>query len=374
MKITARQQEALRRLSRLLLCLSIGLSLLVISAASPAALASTSSRATVTQAVMQETLPELAMKPIPAPETLQAFTKQMIGQLSANAPFKEWKDAATQVYPLGPGTRSWLVNVMNGGQRIGYLIISAADDGSYLLSEYGAGTDGLPYSMNELHQYLVQQGLISANSSGKIKLTALYAPLLPVWELKVEHKTVYLNASVLEVLPWTSKEAERVLSTPPVNGAALSSGADQLRAPLPALLGGGQDDPYADLLWLTAPALKNINEASLTALLQQQGSLAFQSAGHNDTLGAPFMITGSQRWLKTDAAGDSAAGNEAAVVYAAAGPGGLRFLPLGALQHAGTFHVPPAPCKEEPRWARLLLPAQAGRSAGVAALRPARSR
>lgn len=337
MKITARQQEALRRLSRLLLCLSIGLSLLVISAASPAALASTSSRATVTQAVMQEALPELAMKPIPAPETLQAFTKQMIGQLSADTPFKEWKDAATEVYPLGPGTRSWLVNVMNGGQRIGYLIISAADDGSYLLSEYGAGTDGLPYSMNELRQYLVQQGLIQAHSSGKIKLTALYAPLLPVWELKVEHKTVYLNASVPEVLPWSSAEAERVLSAPLGGATAMSSGRDQLLTPLPALLGGGQDDPYADLLWLTAPAVKDINEASLTALLQQRGSLAFQSAWRNDALGAPFMITGSQRWQPAGTAG------EAAVIYAAAGPGGLRFLPLGALQHAGTFHVPPAP-------------------------------
>lgn len=200
--------------------------------------------------------------------------------------------------------------------------------------------------MNELRQYLVQQGLIPATSSGTIKLKALYAPLLPVWELTIGHQTVYLNASVPEVLPWTSKEAERILSVLPDSTAVLSSKADQLRAPLPALLGGGQDDPYADLLWLTAPALKNINEASLTALLQQRGSLAFQSAGHNDALGAPFMITGSQRWLKADAAGGSA-GNEPAVVYAAAGPGGLRFLPLGALQHAGTFHEPPAPLPGE---------------------------
>lgn len=343
MKNNARQQKALRRLGRLLLCLVPALSLLAASTASPAVHASQAGRATVTQAVMQEALPALAMKQVPAPETLKAFTQQMIGQLSANAPFKEWKDAATEVYPLGPGTRSWLVNVMDGGQRIGYLIISAADNGSYLLSEYGAGTDGLPYSMNELHQYLVQQGLIPATSSGTIKLTALYTPLLPVWELTIGQKTVYLNASVLEVLPWSTAEAERVLSAPLDDGAALTSGADQLRAPLPALLGGGQDDPYADLLWLTAPALKNMNEASLTALLQKRGSLAFQSASRNDALGAPFMITGSQRWQKADAAGGSAAGNEAALIYAATGPGGLRFLPLDALQHAGTFHVPPAP-------------------------------
>lgn len=122
MKNYARQQRALRRLGRLLLCLAPALSLLAASTASPAVHASQAGRATVTQAVMQEALPALAMKPVPAPETLKAFTQQMIGQLSANAPFKEWKDAATEVYPLGPGTRSWLVNVMDGGQRIGYLV------------------------------------------------------------------------------------------------------------------------------------------------------------------------------------------------------------------------------------------------------------
>lgn len=142
MNITTRQKSSRRR-GRLLLCLILGLTLLAASASSPQALASQASRTTVMQAVTQEVLPGLEMKPIPAPETLQAFTRQTISQLSADAPFKEWKDAGTEVYPLGPGTRSWLVNVMHSGQRIGYLIISAADQGGYLLSEYGAGTDGL---------------------------------------------------------------------------------------------------------------------------------------------------------------------------------------------------------------------------------------
>lgn len=143
MNITARQ-KGFRRRGRLLLCLILGLTLLAASASSPQALASQATRLSVTQAVTQEVLlPGLEMKPIPAPETLQAFTRQTISQLSADAPFKEWKDAVTEVYPLGPGTRSWLVNVMHSGQRIGYLIISAADQGGYLLSEYGAGTDGL---------------------------------------------------------------------------------------------------------------------------------------------------------------------------------------------------------------------------------------
>lgn len=341
MKIKARQMGSFRRRGRLLLCLTLGLTLLAAGAPFPPALAATNSRPTVTQAVMQELLPGLVMNQVASPGTLQDFTRLTISRLSADAPFKEWKDAGTEVFPLGPGTRSWLVNVMSGGQRIGYLIISAADDGGYLLSEYGAGTYGLPYSLSDLRQYLVQEGLLTSNYSGTIGLTALYAPLLPVWKLTLENKILYLNASVLQVLPWNLSQANTILSGQQVTaGAAVSTPGQDLN-PLPALLGGGQDDPYADLLWLAAPELKNISLSGLTALLAGHGSLAFRSAGHNDALGAPFMITGCQSWIP--AASGSTATQSAAVVYAAAGPGGRRYLPLTALQKSGTFHKAPLP-------------------------------
>lgn len=342
MKIKAKQKGPLGRRTRLLLCLTLGLTLFAASASPPPALASISSRATVTQAVLQEMLPGLVMTQAPASETLQDFTRLTISQLSADAPFKEWKNAGTEVYPLGPGTRSWLVNVMNGEQRIGYLIISAADGGKYLLSEYGAGTYGLPYSMSDLRQYLVQEGLLTSSYSGKIELTALYAPLLPVWKLTLAGKTLYLNASVLQVLPWSLSQANRILDSQlDAKALVVYTGSGQVRTPLPALLSGGQDDPYADLQWLTAPELKTISEVSLKTLLTSRGSLAFQSTGRNDALGAPFMITGCQSWLPASAG--SKAGAEPAVIYAAAGPGAKRYLPLTALQKYGTFHKPPLP-------------------------------
>ncbi|WP_052416254.1 hypothetical protein [Paenibacillus sp. FSL R5-0912] len=344
MKIKAKQKGPLGRRTRLLLCLTLGLTLFAASASPPPALASIgSSRATVTQAVLQEMLPGLVMTQSPASGTLQDFTRLTISQLSTDAPFTEWKNAGTEVYPLGPGTRSWLVNVMNGEQRIGYLIISAADGGKYLLSEYGAGTYGLPYSMSDLRQYLVQEGLITSSYSGKIELSALYAPLLPVWKLTLADKTLYLNASVLQVLPWSLSQANRILDSQ-LDAKALvvyTGSGQQVRTPLPALLSGGQDDPYADLLWLTAPELKSISEVSLKTLLTSRGSLAFQSTGRNDALGAPFMITGCQSWLPASAG--SNAGAEPAVIYAAAGPGAKRYLPLTALQKYGTFHKPPLP-------------------------------
>lgn len=338
MKIKARQTGPLGRRRRLLLCLTLGLSLFAASASLPPALAATGSRTTVTQAVMLEVLPELTMKIAPSPESLQDFTRLTISQLSADAPFKEWKDARTEVYPLGPGTHGWLVNVMNGEQRIGYLIISAAAKGGYMLSEYGAGTEGLPYSMSDLRQYLVQEGLLTSNYSGKLELSALYAPLLPVWRITLEDKTIYINASVLQVLPWSFSQADGILNGQLDSKALVLSGQDH--APLPAVLSGGQDDPYADLLWLTAPKLHTISADSLQSLLAGSGSLAFQSAGHNDALGAPFMITGCQSWLPAISGGQK---SSAAVIYAAAGPGGKRYLPLTALEKYGTFHKPPLP-------------------------------
>ncbi|MFD2876995.1 hypothetical protein ACFTAO_15025 [Paenibacillus rhizoplanae] len=120
-------------------------------------------------------------------------------------------------------------------------------------------------------------------------------------KITTENKTLYLNATVLETLPWSQSQAENVLNAAPEASAMLSSVPGQARTPQPALRSGGEDDPYADLLWLTVPGLKTLNGASLSALLQERGSLAFQSQGHNDTLGAPFMITGSQSWLKPGA-------------------------------------------------------------------------
>ncbi|WNS46116.1 hypothetical protein [Paenibacillus sp. MMS20-IR301] len=342
MKIKARQNLPLGRRARLLLCLTLGLAIFAASSSFPPALAATGSRSTVTQAVTQENLPGLALKPAAAAESLQAFTRVIIGQLSADAPFQEWKNAGTEIFPLGPGTHSWLVNVMNGEQRIGYLIISAAEDGGYLLSEYGAGTEGLPYSMSDLRQYLVQEGLLPSNYSGVIGLSALYAPLLPVWKLTIENKTLYLNASVLQVLPWSLSQADSILSRQLDAKALLPAGTDQqARKPAPALLSGGQDDPYADLLWLTAPKLTAVSGPGLAALLAGRGSIAFQAAGHNGDLGSPFMITGCQSWLP--ASGGSQKSSAAAVVYAAAGPGGKRYLPLAALQQYGSFHKPPLP-------------------------------
>ncbi|WP_155990535.1 hypothetical protein [Paenibacillus graminis] len=337
MKINARQKDRLGRRVRLLLCLCLGLTLYSAGSAFPAELSATGTRVTVTQAVSQATAPILEMTAIASPESLQDFARLTVGKLSANPPFTAWKNAGTKYYPLGPGTHSWLVNVMNGEQRIGYLIITAKEQGGYMLSEYGAGSYGLPYSLQDLHQFLVQQELIPSTNSGNFELTALYAPLLPVWKLTIDNKTMYINASVLQILPWSLDKAEDILHAKSAGTGALSSLNTGL-TPLPVYQTGGQDNPYADLLWLSAPPLTPLSGDKFALALASGGSLAFQSSGRNEAYGSPFMITGCQSWGLYPS-GTSTATGSSAIVYAASGPGGQRYLPLAALQDSGTLHT-----------------------------------
>jgi hypothetical protein len=313
--------------------------LTLLPAAFPSASEAQGSRTTVSQAVSHELLPELTLKVLPSPQSLQDFTALTISKLSAAAPFTAWKNARTEYYPLGPGTHSWLVNVLNGEQRIGYLIISATEEGGYLLSEYGAGTDGLPYSMNDLRQFLVQEGLITSTFSGKAELTALYAPMLPVWKLTLDKQTYYINALALEMLPWSLSKAESVLNGV-MPAADLVNSQEVSWSPQRAYRSGGQDDPYADLQWLTSPKLKLVNSDNVAVLLGSGGALAFQSAGKNDITGAPFMITGYQNW-QLSAEGSAKNSIRKAVIYAASGLQGQRYLPLSTLQQTGTLHKLP---------------------------------
>lgn len=321
------------RYRRFLLLLCLGVTGLSVSSSFPAVYAAADTPVREVQAVSVDALGLLAMETALSPESLQDFTQLTIRKLSAAAPFTDWKDARTEYYPLGPGTHSWLVNVMDGQQRIGYLIISATAQGGYMLSEYGAGTSGLPYSLTDLRQLLVQEELISATYSGKLELSALYAPLLPVWKLTLDNTTVYINASVPQILPWSAGKTDTLLQKQ-LSGFSGLSGQDLGLTPQKAWISGGQDDPYADLAWLTSPGLKLAGGTGFVSSLAQYGSLAFQSSGRNDILGAPFMITGYQSWNPGSIQGSASP----AVVYAASGPKGKRYLPLSVLQQSGTLH------------------------------------
>lgn len=334
MKISLRRKLLLAGQGCFLLLLCIGL--IAGSSSSPTALAAT--RVSVIQSVTQDSTPVLKMNSLPSPSTVQEFAKTTLNKLATEAPFTAWKDAGIEYYPLGPGTHSWLVNVMKGEQRIGYMIITATENGGYMLSEYGAGTYGLPYSLIDLRHFLVQEGLISSSFSGTIKLTPLYAPLLPVWKISIDNQTIFINASVPEIIPWSLSKAEEVLKGKLTDTDVITSQNIDL-SPQSAFSSGGTDDPYENIMWLTSPKLATVSGENIADLIRTKESIAYQAAGKNEILGAPFMITGYQSWQP--AQGQLQAVNNKLTVYAASGPEGKRYLPLSVLQAYGTLHKLP---------------------------------
>ncbi|KGE16530.1 hypothetical protein [Paenibacillus wynnii] len=312
------------------LLISIGLA--TASFSFPVPLAATGNSVTA----YKNATPDLNMTTAPAPGTLKDFVQLHIDKLAEEATFKDWKGAQSEYYPLGPGTHSWLVNVMKGKQRIGYLIITAKNEGGYMLSEYGAGYEGLPYSLKELRQLLVQEGLITSTTSGNLTLTPLYAPLLPLWEVSISGKKLFINAAVPEVLPWNSSKAEALLKKA-VTAANHGLTGESNLSPREVYQTNQSSDPYDNLLWLTNPKLPMTSDNDFSALLKRKGNLVFQSAGQNESVGAPLMITGYQIWTaepQTEGSGTGSINK----LYTAIGPQGRRFVPLSLLQQYGTLH------------------------------------
>ena len=331
MKRIIRRRNTAGRKACFLLLLSLGLTL------SSLLFSSQLTAAGIPVGTIKIAVHELNIKTDPAPSTLKDFVQLNMDKLSKEATFKSWKGAESQYYPLGPGTHGWLVNVMKDEQRIGYLIITAKNEGGYELSEYGAGNEGLPYSLSQLRQLLVQEGLISSSYSGTLSLTPLYSPILPLWEVTISGKRLYINAAEPEILPWNYNKAESVLkmSATAVNLKFIAG--DYKRTPQAIYRTAGTSDPFENLLWITTPKLPTISDNDFSAVLKTKGNLVFQSAGRNDIVGGPLMISGYQLWRAESVTGETGTKNTNKL-YAVVGRDGKRFVPLSLLQQYGTLH------------------------------------
>lgn len=322
------------------------------ASASPAEAASPAAEAAATPQPLLQPMPAArkeANTPAPheagAPAELRRFAEETAAKLAMDEPFRAWQGATFGYHPLGPGSHGWLVLVKNGEVQHGYMVISVSEQGAYTLSEYGAGIDNLPYSLNDLRRFLAQHGLI-ATLSEPFEYSACYAPMLPYWRVKLAGETFYISALDPEWLPWDGqREAQALAGT--ISGAIVQepSAAATPSVPAPALLAEGQDGtatppqnlqagPASDLLWLTAAPLPELPATDAAAELAAQTPF-FRSAGKNDLYAAPFALSGGQLWAAPQ-------GAEAQVYAAAVTPAGaLRFLPLRTVQAAGTLQALP---------------------------------
>lgn len=135
-----------------------------------------------------------------APSGMTPVIRSWVDALAGEPGFESWAAASWTVYPLGPGTHSWVVLLQTDAKEVGYLVLTADGD-DYRLQEYGPGEYPL-FSMNTLHRSLAQRGLLS-DSYPSMTISRIYAaPMQGVWRIDgTAPEPLYLDAKTGEELP-----------------------------------------------------------------------------------------------------------------------------------------------------------------------------
>lgn len=109
-----------------------------------------------------ELIEEVATALVYKEDSVGEQVQKWIDDLSAQKPFAQWKAANFKLYPLGPGQNGWVAILTRDDDEteIGYLVVSATQDGGYELMEYGTGSYPL-FSLKTLWNTLQQNMLIA---------------------------------------------------------------------------------------------------------------------------------------------------------------------------------------------------------------------
>ncbi|CAM3802061.1 hypothetical protein COLU111180_08925 [Cohnella lubricantis] len=285
-------------------------------------------------AVLNAESASAASKPVAAPaRELESAVNGWIAALSAQKPFAEWKQASPTIEALGPGTHGWLVTLrLAEGRPVGYLVVYAAEDGTYRLGEYGAGSQPL-FDAAALGRSLVANGLISS-STPAFKAEKLYLhPFAAVWKVQANGQTYWLDAKTDEVLPLDDGQWDTLVqaaqASPPDPQQSISAKQDrQTKAKIiaEAYRLNPPFDPFERLPWLMNEKPFSVkNEQSLLRWLEQDKQLRYVSEPFGDRMLYALAVIGYERW--SNGRIDVALDNE-----------GVRFVPLTALRAAGLFY------------------------------------
>lgn len=274
------------------------------------------------------------------PQELHQFATVVIQDLSQHQLFTHWKGAEPIIEPLGPGTHSWLVTILDqegntNGSTSGYLIISVTANGEYKLIEYGIGPDSI-YSKSTLDNALLESGVQPIQPNNRGNIIPLYSgPALAAWTIRNRGGThdLFLDAVTGELLPenensWNiqapsyippdsalgSKEINPIGHTTTTISEAFVHYADSF-------------DPYDNMLWITGQAI-NVNQQAFEQILTKKQRLVFVTTGDNRTYSIPLPIYGYQKWTH----------ESISTLYLMSGStSSPRFISVQALIDAGQF-------------------------------------
>ncbi|WP_017689330.1 hypothetical protein [Paenibacillus sp. PAMC 26794] len=267
-----------------------------------------------------------------APAAVQRFAELQAVALGTANTEAHWNNADLNFYPLGPGTHSWLVQAAFDGKPIGYMIITATEQGQLLLSEYGQGEQS-PYNNELLGQALDRQHVnLEALLAGGGELHLGYAlPLLAYWKVEQpNHPALYMDATNGDVLPSEflnlleadSKQFSAIitdLSTTP----SLSVDPLHLRPVF---------NPADNLLWITSKPVA-ADQAQDVIQHGENQEIVFSADDRNVVYGGPLPVSGYQLWHADQEA-------ESILYVALGGKSSIqRFVPLSTLQQDGQFYI-----------------------------------
>ncbi|WP_166245329.1 hypothetical protein [Paenibacillus turpanensis] len=244
------------------------------------------------------------------PSVLDHNVRHWVADLAGKPGFEKWAGASWSSAPLGAGQHGFVVHIYNGDAVVGYMIVGASESGGeYRLLEYGIGDHPL-FSLQTLHQSLMQLGLIPEHHSyERVYSDGLHA----YWRVDTAEGSLWLDAKTGEQLPVPKEWSPSAAQLPYTNAERrVTVLHQQLKEPF---------EPTDHIGWLEAEPEPSL---SVHELDDPASHYVYQSSLFEGNLIYPFAVTGAHSW-------------DSDLIYTAIEHNGSRFLPQQLLHSAGAF-------------------------------------
>lgn len=243
--------------------------------------------------------------------TMEEAVNGWIEDLAVQEEFSDWRQAEWTSAPLGPGSHGFVVTLKQQGVEVGYLIVHAAQDGGWSLTEYGAGDQPL-FSLSRLDEALKKQGAIPVN--GTYAINRIYcSPFEAVFAVHANRTTFAVDAKSGELLPEGTLEAAR--SCEPV---AANSHADSMELRPSSLMKTW--DAFDDISWMAGKGAVKPDKQKLLSGLKQDERYVVRTAPFEQNRIAAYAIRGYADWTSKQ--------------YVAVEDFGPRYVPMEAVLQA----------------------------------------
>lgn len=232
---------------------------------------------------------------------------QWIKQLSSQSCCSDWTNADWTSVSLDPYAHAQLIELASADETIGYFVLSAAESGEWVLTEYGTGRYPL-FGIEILYRMLAQQEEMTASPSSDAKNApdpAETKEQMSAWiHERYEAERLYFNALEAvwalkkrgsgEIIYADAKTAEMYPLDASVRNLPVSAAADGW--PINALENVHESayeavDPYMHMHWLTSEPEQAANAKELHNMLQRDSSAVYVALIYNGLVTDPCAVT-----------------------------------------------------------------------------------